>query len=352
MCILRVVSAWLLSLALAPAVAPEPGPMQVDPNFVWEAPGEVCPDQDRVNHKLAEGGAGAGAGVQSGITARGSVKQDGDAYVLSLEMQAGSAVSHRKIRSDSCESLLDAALFSYTLAVEREAEAKAEAPPKDLKEEPEAPPEIEDPLGLDGLEEAAGEETRSSDWEEARLTKPERQAERPVDVAFRAHAGIGQGPLGLGSAPIGASFAVGMNRWRMEVGGVWYVPRSVTLTNPDDAGARLTAWGLRGRGCGVLAPSTRWIVPLCGQLDGGLTRGSGFGVNAPLTPTSPHLSLGAAVATAYSATRRIRLWLEVQGGVALARSGFFVEGSDEALFRAPAGGFGAEFGIEIRFGSV
>ena len=347
MCILGAVSLCLLSLAFAP-VQPPASP-DAAPTFAWEAPAQ-CPDREQVAARVEALKRETTWGVQAVAT----VRDEEGVFVLDLDMQSGEAHDRREIRSDNCESLLEAALFSYSLAIEREAEAaaererEAELAPEPAEDEriPEEPPSIGDEV------DAALEGDESVDWLDGTPTEPRKRRSSAVDFTLRVHGGAGQGPLGLGSVPLGATLGIGGPAWRVEFGGGGYVPRQVRLASTPASGADMTAWMARIRGCGVVGLSERWILPLCGQFEGGLTRASGVGVDSPRNPSGPHLTLTGVVGGAWSMTRRVRLWADVQGGLALLRAGFFVDGSSETLFQAPQGAFAAELGIELRFGAV
>ena len=352
MCILGAVAAWLLTLALAPPPvlppAPDvvgPAPESSAPDFVWDAPDESCPSEAEVRESLASRSDAA----ELGVRAEARVRREGQGWSLHLKMVAGDAASERVLSAESCDTLLEAALFSYSLAIERRAEEVAEAEEREQEErELEPVPVVSEPPATEELEPLPAP---IEDFE-AVEDRPRRRKGPPLDFVLRAHAGAGQGALGLGTAPIGGSLGLGGARWRAELGGGAYIPREVTLTQPDTAGARLSAWMLRGRGCGVLPLGHRLILPLCGQLEGGLLRASGFGVNSPAQPQSPHLTASGVVAAGLLLGRRVRLWLDLQGGVSVVRAGFSIDNATETLFRAPVGTFGAELGVEVRFGAV
>lgn len=349
-------SPWLLLLALA--VAP-PGAETAVESFVWQAPPKGCPDSAQVQERLAA----LARSPNSTVRARALVVSNEGGFELTLTMRSGDASSERTLMASTCETLLDAALFSYSLALDQVAEAQAEA---DMTQEPVLPSDLtQEPTDdgsadLDELAEAeaprmepfADDPPPDESRRDVGARRDGRRRPGRVGFAIRGHGGLGQGPLGSISSPVGGSLIIGGLNWRAELGGMAYIPTSVSLDSSPSSGAHLSAWSLRGRGCRVVGRSERWLLPICGQLEGGLTRAAGFGVNGALSPQAGHLIGSGVVALGWKAQKRVRFWLDLAGGVSLVQASFSVDGASEELFRAPRATVSAELGVEIMFGPL
>jgi len=111
-------------LAQGAVVAPEPA------GFVWEAPQE-CPRRSLVLQQLADvlgfGSAASAESVLARARARGSIRRDGERWVLELEVRDETGPKLRRLESEQCTDLAHAAALALALLL-KEAAGKGNSP--------------------------------------------------------------------------------------------------------------------------------------------------------------------------------------------------------------------------------
>jgi hypothetical protein len=117
--------ASLAGLALGAVDAPEPA------GFVWEAPQE-CPRRSLVLQQLADvlgfGSAASAEPVLARARARGSIRRDGERWVLELEVRDETGPKLRRLESQECTDLAHAAALALALLLKEAAASKGNSP--------------------------------------------------------------------------------------------------------------------------------------------------------------------------------------------------------------------------------
>jgi hypothetical protein len=89
--------------------------------FVWEAPRE-CPQRSAVIQQLADvlgvGSAASAEPVLARGRARGTIRRDGEHWVLELEVNDGTGPKRRRLVSERCTDLGHAAALALALLLE------------------------------------------------------------------------------------------------------------------------------------------------------------------------------------------------------------------------------------------
>ena len=155
------------------------------------------------------------------------------------------------------------------------------------------------------------------------------------------------GPL-PGVAP--ATLLVGSLRFedfRLELGGGYWFPRSITYDELPSVGARLHMFGAAARVCPT-ARIGRVEIPLCAGVEAGIVRATGFGVPERRTSDRPWVSLTLGPAVAVPLFGAFYLWLEADAGFGVVIPSFRVRNLPR-LYQPENGAAQAWAGLELRF---
>jgi hypothetical protein len=255
-------SAALTTALLAPFTAAAGGPAV---SLEWQAPAR-CPGRNAVLERvtsLLESAAEAKAPVK----ARGTVLEPlpGASWELTLETVQGEGTWRRTIHARSCDELADAAALIIALVVD-----------PNLNPTPPAasvPPPARAPAPVPALTSTPPPPSAPRPPPAARPPAVSR-ARVPLHVAASAVGDVGSLP----AAALGGELAAGadLGRARIEaVGTVFPEVHKVIARNPERGGdVELLAGGLRG--C-YLIPWTGWEGGVCGGVEAGRLRATGFG---------------------------------------------------------------------------
>ncbi|MET0284857.1 MAG: hypothetical protein ABW352_10315 [Polyangiales bacterium] len=163
----------------------------------------------------------------------------------------------------------------------------------------------------------------------------------------RAVGGLGTGP-GPGLAPrVGLLGILQRERWRVELGASYDLPRVERYPAQREVGARLQGVVSQLRGCHVL-PLASLELPLCVGLEAGAWRGEGRGVDSPGAATRPWLAAGASAGLRYPRQAPIALFVGVEGLGALLRPSFGFRNLP-TLYRPARLAVRGTLGVELHF---
>jgi hypothetical protein len=297
----------------------------------WEAPLE-CPDETALRERvhalvpgLLERPDAAGSRVEVVVRAAA------ESHAATVVVRNDDGETRREFAAPDCETVVDAAALVVAVALDPvgvsvglSEPAASEPTPTEptesnkpiVREEPAAEPE---PLIMDEPIELPPAIGRASD-------PPTDERPRNLGFGVRVLGGGGYGPTNTGYATIGGTLALLGPRWRVELGGLWAIPRVVR----DDAGlgGRFDGWAVVGRGC--FAPNIRRLeLPSCGGVELGSVRGRGL-EELPISGRASFLWIALAVAQGlwFSPIERVGIGLEIDLAVPLNRGVFAIETSD------------------------
>jgi hypothetical protein len=315
----------------------------------WEAPLE-CPDvavlRERV-HALVPGllerPDAAGSRVDVDVSATD------ESYAASVVVRNNDGETRRSFAASDCETVTDAAALVIAVALDPVgvivglSEPVSDAPlsPTPTSAEPsvpeEPPVEREPPVVAEPIE-LPPANGRASD----RVANERR---RNLGVGVRVLGGGGYGPTNTPYATIGGTLALLGPRWRVELGGLWAIPRVVRL----DAGfgGRFDSWAVIGRGC--FAPKLRRLeLPSCGGVELGSVRGRGL-EELPISGRASFLWIAVAVGQGlwFSPIERVAIGLELDLAVPLNRGVFGIETTE--IQRIAAVTVRGLAGVELRW---
>jgi hypothetical protein len=121
--------------------------------FVWEAPRE-CPPRSVVLQQLADvlgfGSAASAEPVLARGRARGSIRSEGEHWVLELEVRDETGPRRRRLEAGRCRDLAHAAALALALLLEEAAAGKGQSPaenPSAASSSPAPRPAAMAPLG-------------------------------------------------------------------------------------------------------------------------------------------------------------------------------------------------------------
>lgn len=338
-----VPAVWALGLG---AVSPAPPAVELPETLrlTWQAPAQ-CPDRAVVQEQIARRLPAAGTPtrtVEADATVQAVVRQDAEGYRLELSITTDGLVLTRQIEAADCALLgratavvvaisVDATVT--TAAVERRMQAQVTSPGEETSalvddpvDEPATPPSETQPRPAD-----AG----------AARSSPE------IGAALRLAGGLGAGVLPAAGGGLGLSLAAFGDRWRAEVHGSRWFPRSARFDGVD-TGARIGAWSAGVRGCFV--PSVGSLeIPVCAGPEFAPQLARGFG--APVRLQAQSLWVGAALAggVVWMPWRWLGLFAGLDSFVSLRRPSY-TGPNRPLLFRAAPLAVRATAGVEVRLG--
>ena len=337
-----------------------------EPSVRWDAPAQCPSPPDARARIVAELDPGGDLEVSATVRA----VDEGFAATVAVRSEDGETT--RELSSPSCETLLDAvALIAAAAQSEqesREAETETETE-TEIETEIETETETETGGGT-GTETAgeseAGVEVVSDDG--GRAARPPatpgtpKADPPPLSATRRAIALHGRafGRIGWGLTPrfdFGGGLAVGLTwrRLRAEVFGGAVAPTEAPIDALPGAIARVYAWSLGVRGCGVVwagpGPRETVTLPICGAFEAGQVIGEGEGEGLEDTRTHRGARIGARVGPAIvvQVTRFLSFVADVELVASLVRPGFQVRGADDDVHRTRPAGVSATLGIELHF---
>jgi hypothetical protein len=171
----------------------------------------------------------------------------------------------------------------------------------------------------------------------------------PKSLIYGARAvfGVGAGVLPGTAVGLGVVGSVEGPAWRVELGGQLWFPRPSVYPELPNVGADVSLVAGEARGC-LLPAIGSVVLPICGGVEVGMMRASGFG--AALTRTSDQLwaALVFGPALQWHLVGPLSLWLEGEALLALNRPEFHFRNLS-LLYKPEPAAAQAWSGLELRF---
>jgi hypothetical protein len=317
----------------------------------WDAPLE-CPDaaalRERV-HALVPGLLEQPDAASSRVEV--DVSAAAESYAASVVVRNSDGETRRSFAAADCETVTDAAALVIAVALDpvgvvvglSEPVSSEPLGPAPMPAEPSVPdePPVERELPIETETEPI--ELPPTNGRASERVADERR--RNLGVGVRVLGGGGYGPTNTPYATIGGTLALLGPRWRVELGGLWAIPRVVRL----DAGfgGRFDSWAVIGRGC--FAPKVRRLeLPSCGGVELGSVRGRGL-EELPISGRASFLWIAVAVGQGlwFSPIERVAIGLELDLAVPLNRGVFGIETNE--IQRIAAVTVRGLAGVELRW---
>jgi hypothetical protein len=241
---------------------PPPDPTHPPIELVWIAP-PGCPSTTEVERQLAAllGDRDPGA---PWVRVHAEVTTAGESFAMTLTTETSSGTTTHSLASPDCAALanavaLVAAVAADPMAVDRELDRAAALAAVEHEEPKPAPAK---PVIVPPVE--------------------KRPRLRVARFALRADALLDYNVVPkVGFGPV-ITLGIFGPHWRTEVGAIYVAPRRVWIDDLATAGADISMWSLRVRGCGVpVAVAGKIEFPICAALEGGQLTGRPLGVGAP-----------------------------------------------------------------------
>ena len=320
------------------------------PALTWSAP-TGCPDQAWVRSRMHRYLAGEDP---LALDVAGRIELSETGYRLWLSIDG----SPRTLEGHDCARLAEAAALIIAVAADPVAVANTV---ENVAEGGFAEPSPE-PTEVPARSETTGPPPRAAVSTEAPPSTPSspepaqppssnqtRTSNRRLSGGIRPRLGVGGNALPAAGIGVGA---VGLLRgtlpWRIQLGGTFWIPRTVDLGEQADVGARL--WLAAGGLDGCWEPRVRTLFGLvCGGLELGALGGSGRGTGIQ-TRSEAQLWVASTLSggLGWAIARRLALVLEAQMVVALRRPGFHLDGFGSVHRAGTVAGRGF-VGFEVRF---
>ncbi len=319
--------------------APTPPPTEPAPSdpptaehppieLAWTAP-PSCPPKAEVERQLAAllGDRDPGA---PWVRVQAEVTSTADGFAMKLTTETSSGTTTHALASPDCAALanavaLVAAVAADPMAVDRELDRAAAR--GDLEEdEPKTPPPK--PVVAPPVE------------KKPRLRIARFALRADVLLDYNVVPKIGFGPV--------ITLGIFGPHWRTEVGAIYVAPRRIWIDDLETAGADISMWSLRVRGCGVPVAAAVLEFPICAALEGGQVTGRPLGVGVPTDKDNEAwgaFSLGSSLT--WSPRPFVALVLGVDLVVPFTRPEFLVPDGRE-LHQVGRVGLRSNFGIELR----
>ncbi|MCB9715905.1 MAG: hypothetical protein H6712_18705 [Myxococcales bacterium] len=310
----------------------------------WDAPAE-CGDAAVVRRGLA-GFLGERTAVEAGavVRAEARVEHDEAGYRLLLRTETPSGVTTRETTAQDCAVLVEATALIVAIAVDPSAvvgrSERVPPPPVVAEPEPEPEPAVEPtPAPGPSLVDAPAVELTPA---------PEPSAAPRLRFGMWIAGGVDVGMLPAVAGGLRLAGAVLGRRWRVELRGDYWLPR--TALPQAELGARISLWSVGTRGCGVPGVARAGLeFPLCGGIEAGAMRGDPVGdrVQGGVTGREPWLAADLGAGLSWSPWRFLAVFVRAELVVPILRAGFRV-GEVEIHRAGPVGGRGL-LGLEARF---
>ncbi len=325
--------ALVLGLALGGASV-EPARVRLE----WSAP-SGCPRQPEVVARAER----LLLVSDAELTARGVIERQGNAWqlVLVIEQEDG-AIEHRQL-AQSCAALGDLAALWIAVAADPVAVSTAApiaSPP--VVAVPSVPPLVEPAPTSESPPPVA-----SPPALERATSRP--RSRRTLGGWVRVAGIVGAAELPTIDAGVGIAAALGVGRWRVELGLSHLFARGRELPGLAPARAELSAWNASLRGCGELGPR-RVRLGACVGPELGAAVGHAVGVAKGNDRAAPWVALLAGPALRWRPIDRVQLHLAVDAVLALARPSFVLRDDPDAAVSTGRGGIRATLGVAVAFG--
>jgi hypothetical protein len=278
------------------------------------------------------------------------VEEQGSAgYALTLKTQTADVEDRRELTAHDCRALADATALIVALSIDAVAVAEH-------VDDETAASTIETVETIETIEPAPAPSPPQPDIVELAPPPPVRAVEPRADASTSpgTPGAVGVSLAGggiLGTLPGisgGPELALSWSRpkWRIELAGSWYAPR----TDRSDRGAvRVQLGTATARTCARLG-TARLEVPLCGGIELGGSRGDGDGV--PGARTALGLWVAPVIGTGIRGrvSPRLAPFARVDVAIPVVHPAFELQGAapSEELFRASAASARLWLGLEVR----
>lgn len=350
---------WRLLLGLVLAPAGEPGSVAIQQPedtgvwaFDWEAPAE-CPTRDDVIEAirvyLPELDEPTDSPGRADLRIAVRLASEAETWTAELRTSGHDGNAERRFSAAACVELADAIALITAVALDPVLVARRTTVVETRPSEPEieppeiGPPELDEPIDPPELVEPPNDDPLQG----LILTAIPEDSPRTRDVDLGIGVqGIGSwGPTETGFGGLAGSFAVFAGRWRWQLDGGWWIPRTQTLA--DGRGGRIQGWWLGTRGC--LVPRIGAVeLPLCPGIEAGQVRARGI---APTTNvrggTQPWVAITVGPGLRWAVVDRLALTLDATLLVSLVRGRFLI--GDEPITSMVPVGFRGALGLEVRF---
>jgi hypothetical protein len=346
---------WRLLLGLVLAPAGEPGSVAIqapgDPvvwAFDWEAPAE-CPTRagviEAIRSYLPDVDEPPSSPSRAELRIAARVSNDDDTWTAEVRISGRDGNAERRFSASACTELADAIALITAVALDPVLVARRtrviEVDSPELVPEPE--PELVEPPDIGSLEPEHDTDPLSN----LVLTETPDPAPpaRYFELAIGGQAIGSWGPTDTGFGGLAGSFALFAGRWRWQLDGGWWIPRTQTFA--DERRARIQGWWLGTRGC--LVPRVGAVeLPLCPGFEAGQVIARGL---APTTNvrggTQPWLAIIVSPGLRWAVLDRLALTADATLLVSLVRGRFLI--GDQPIASMVPVGFRGALGLEVRF---
>jgi hypothetical protein len=340
---------WRLLLGLVLAPASDPGGVAIQQPedavvwaFEWEAPTE-CPTRAEViaavRSYLPELDEPPSSPGRADLRIAARVASEGETWTAEVRTSGRDGNAERRFSAPACTELADAIALIAAVALDPVLVARRTTVVDPDPAEPVEPPELvetvetvepaEDPLqGLVLVE-----------------TPEDSRTARDVQLGIAVQGTGGWGPTATGFGGLAGSFAVFAGRWRWQLDGGWWIPRTQTLD--DGRGGRIQGFWLGTRGC-VVPRIAAVELPLCPGFEAGQVSARGI---APTTnvrgASQPWVAIVVSPGLRWAVVDRLAITLDAALLISLVRGGFVI--GDQPLTSVVPVGFRGALGLEVRF---
>lgn len=326
-----LVLGWMLR-----AMAPD-GPLDTTWTLDWIAP-PGCPSAAEVEQIVVRWRESAPTSLPPlHVGARGRVVAvPTGGFALALDLTTEGTLTHHDEHADDCVVLAEATALQVAMALGFLPDGKPStqvsrvpipAPPAAL-DLPGPPPPIDPPpIGPPPIDPPPMTPTaRPVDPRPTSAPASTPRRRRPLGLrgAVRLQGSAGTGRVPRIDAGLGLAGALLWPRARLDVvvAHTFLQPRP----HPDRAGLSLRVWQWTSRVRGCWVPRVGVLeLPLCGGLEVGASRATSRGVARTRVATGPFVASALAGALVWPFTRRLALWVELDGWVAWTQPAFTVQ---------------------------
>ncbi|MBL8943730.1 MAG: hypothetical protein JNK45_11300 [Myxococcales bacterium] len=313
---------WMLQ-----AAAPD-DPLDATWTLDWTAP-PGCPSAAEVEQIVVRWRRSAPTSLPPlHVGARGRVVAvPTGGFALALDLTTEGTLTHHDEHAEDCDVLAEATALQVAMALGFLPDGPASTDASTVPV-PAPPATIDLPAPLPSVDPSATARPTAGPADPSPRAAPASAPRRRRPLGLRGAVRL-QGSAGTGRVPridagLGLAGALLWPRARLDV-----VVAHTFLQrqpHPDRAGLSLRVWQWTGRVRGCWVPRVGVLeLPLCGGLEVGASRATSRGVLRTRVAESPFVASVLAGALVWPFTRRLALWVELDGWVAWTQPAFTVQ---------------------------
>lgn len=287
------------------------------------------------------------------VVIEGSIEAEEPGYRAWVHVQTPMGETTREVEAETCQAIVEASAIIIAVALDPVLVAESVEPVREAPSPVESTPRPREPSDSEpGQPEPGQPEASEPETSFAESSPRDRpfgpDARTPVSVAGLVAGGLDLGTVGDLAGGARAGLVLRRNLLRIELVGGFVGPVAHRpFVEAQGAGVRVLLGYVQLGAC-VNPAVGRFEFPICAIFETGAVRGTGIGLDQPLTAHQGWFVAAGRAAASVRVSERVRLTLGAEGGGLLHRPAFAIDDLGTA-WRAPPALLRPFFAIEVDF---